>query len=135
VGGTLFEQLIRRFNEDIYQNPGEHFTPKDAIRLLVRLVLSLDSELDASPAINRTVADPACGTGGILTVARERIRKHAPQARVHISGQEINPRTCAVCKSGLLDTIKIEANKRDVPYQSLIKMTLAEQFQKYPAGP
>ena len=100
--GTLFEQLIRRFNEDINQNPGEHFTPKDVIRLLVRLVLSLDSELDASPAINRTVADPACGTGGILTIAREEIRKHAPQARVHISGQEINPRTWAVCKSDLL---------------------------------
>lgn len=114
--GTLFEQLIRRFNEDINQNPGEHFTPKDVIRLLVRLVLTLDPELDTSPAINRTVADPACGTGGILTIAREEIRKHAPHARVHFFGQEINPRTWAVCKSDILlldptepdrDTIKL----------------------------
>ncbi|MEI8037314.1 MAG: class I SAM-dependent DNA methyltransferase [Verrucomicrobiota bacterium] len=114
--GTLFEQLIRRFNEDINQNPGEHFTPKDVIRLLVRLVLRLDTELTSNPAATRTVADPACGTGGIVTIAREEIRKFAPKSRIHIFGQEINPRTWAVCKSDLLlldptepdrDTIKL----------------------------
>ncbi len=91
--GTLFEQLIRRFNEDINQNPGEHFTPKDVIRLLVRLVLTLDTVLTSNPSATRTVADPACGTGGIVTIAREEIRKFAPQSRIHIFGQEINPRT------------------------------------------
>ena len=114
--GTLFEQLIRRFNEDINQNPGEHFTPKDVIRLLVRLVLTLDADLQKNPAATRTVADPACGTGGIVTIAREEIRKVAPQSRIHTFGQEINPRTWAVCKSDLLlldptepdrDTIKL----------------------------
>ena len=138
--GTLFEQLIRRFNEDINQNPGEHFTPKDVIRLLVRLVLSLDSELDASPAINRTVADPACGTGGILTIAREEIRKHAPHARVHISGQEINPRTWAVCKSDLLLLDPTEPDRDSVKLGStlasdqLTGKTFDYQFANPPYG-
>ena len=100
--GTLFEHLIRRFNEDINENPGEHFTPKDVIRLLVKLVLSLDADAAKVPGISRTVADCACGTGGILTIAREEIKARNPSAKVHLFGQELNPRTWAVCKSDIL---------------------------------
>jgi type I restriction enzyme M protein len=112
--GTLFEELIRRYNEDVKENPGEHFTPKDVIRLLVRLTLSLWPELDTMPSV--TVSDPACGTGGILTIAREEILARNPKAKVHLFGQELNPRTWAICKSDLLilepdkpdtDTIKL----------------------------
>lgn len=112
--GTLFEELIRRYNEDVKENPGEHFTPKDVIRLLVRLTLSLWPELDRLSSV--TVSDPACGTGGILTIARDEILARSPAAKVHLFGQELNPRTWAICKSDLLilepdktdtDTIKL----------------------------
>jgi len=138
--GTLFEQLIRRFNEDINQNPGEHFTPKDVIRLLVRLVLTLDTELGANPALTRTVADPACGTGGIVTIARDEIRKVAPQARVHIFGQEINPRTWAVCKSDLLLLDPTEPDRDNIKLGSTLEKdqlagkTFDLQFANPPYG-
>jgi type I restriction enzyme M protein len=138
--GTLFEQLIRRFNEDINQNPGEHFTPKDVIRLLVRLVLTLDTELAANPAATRTVADPACGTGGIVTIAREEIRKVAPQSRIHVFGQEINPRTWAVCKSDLLLLDPTEPDRDTIKLGSTLakdqfgKTTFDLQFANPPYG-
>lgn len=138
--GTLFEQLIRRFNEDINQNPGEHFTPKDVIRLLVRLVLTLDSDLAANPTATRTVADPACGTGGIVTIAREEIRKVAPQSRIHIFGQEINPRTWAVCKSDLLLLDPTEPDRDTIKLGSTLakdqfgKATFDLQFANPPYG-
>jgi type I restriction enzyme M protein len=138
--GTLFEQLIRRFNEDINQNPGEHFTPKDVIRLLVRLVLTLDSDLAANPTATRTVADPACGTGGIVTIAREEIRKVAPQSRIHIFGQKINPRTWAVCKSDLLLLDPTEPDRDTIKLGSTLakdqfgKATFDLQFANPPYG-
>lgn len=106
--GTLFEEMIRRYNEDIKENPGEHFTPKDVIRLLVRLTLSLWPDVEKVPSL--TVCDPACGTGGILTIAREEILARNPSAKVHLFGQELNPRTWAICKSDLLI---LEPNKPD----------------------
>lgn len=98
--GTLFEELIRRYNEDIKENPGEHFTPKDVIRLLVRLTLSLWPEIEDVPGV--TVADSTAGTGGILTVAREEILSRNPDCKVHLFGQELNPFTWAICKADLL---------------------------------
>ena len=98
--GTLFEELIRRYNEDIKENPGEHFTPKDVIRLLVRLTLSLWPDIKNVPGV--TVADSTAGTGGILTVAREEILARNPDCKVHLFGQELNPFTWAICKSDLL---------------------------------
>lgn len=98
--GTLFEELIRRYNEDIKENPGEHFTPKDVIRLLVRLTLSLWPDIKKVPGV--TVSDCTAGTGGMLTVAREEILARNPKCRVHLFGQELNPFTWAICKSDLL---------------------------------
>jgi hypothetical protein len=129
-----------RFDDAINRNPGEHFTPKDVIRLLVRLVLTLDTELTSNPSATRTVANPACGTGGIVTIAREEIRKFAPQSRIHICGQEINPRTWAVCKSDLLllgptepdrDTIKLGSTLASDQFG---KATFDLQFANPPYG-
>ena len=98
--GTLFEALIRDYNEDIKENPGEHFTPKDVIRLLIRLTLSLWPDIKNVPGV--TVADSTAGTGGILTIAREEILSRNPNCKVHLFGQELNPFTWAICKSDLL---------------------------------
>ncbi len=80
--GTLFEELIRRYNEDIRENPGEHFTPKDVIRLLVRLTLSFWPDIDKMPGV--TVADATAGTGGMLTVAREEILARNKSFKIHL---------------------------------------------------
>jgi len=99
--GYIFEELIRRFNEALDENPGEHFTPREVIRLMVSLLLAQDSAALHQGHIVRTVYDPCCGTGGMLTVAKERILELNPQAEVFLFGQEVNPETFAVCKSDL----------------------------------
>ncbi len=100
--GMVFEELIRRYNEDINENPGEHYTPRDIIRLLVNLVLSLDKELPKTPKIRRTAGDCCSGTGGMLSTCREEILQHNDSAEVFLFGQELNPRTWAVCRSDML---------------------------------
>lgn len=99
--GYIFEDLIRRFNEALNENPGEHFTPREVVRLMVDLLLSGEFERLSVPGIARTICDPCCGTGGMLTVAKDRIREINPDAHVHLFGQEVNPETFAVCKSDL----------------------------------
>lgn len=99
--GYIFEELIRRFNEALNENPGEHFTPREVIRLMVNLLLSQDQEALSQNHIVRTVYDPCCGSGGMLTIAKERIQEINPKADVHLFGQEVNPETFAVCKSDL----------------------------------
>src|SRR5436309_12842185 len=111
--GTIFEELIRRFNEALNENPGEHFTPRDVVHLMVDLMLAGDeTEIRAKKAI-RTVYDPCCGSGGMLMITKEHItvglRKNGdvirppinPGAEIHLFGQEVNPETWAVSKSDL----------------------------------
>lgn len=100
--GYIFEELIRKFNEALDENPGEHFTPREVIELMVELVLALDRKDLKRAHIIKTVYDPCCGTGGMLTIAREHIQKLNPGADIHLFGQEVNPETYAVCKSDLL---------------------------------
>ncbi len=102
--GYVFEELIRKFNEALNENPGEHFTPREVIRLMVNLLLAADAEALGRNHIIRTVYDPCCGSGGMLTIAKERIREINQQAEVYLFGQEVNPETWAVCKSDLLIT-------------------------------
>jgi len=102
--GYVFEELIRKFNEALNENPGEHFTPREVIRLMVNLLLASDAEALSRNHIVRTVYDPCCGSGGMLTIAKERIREINPKAEVYLFGQEVNPETWAVCKSDLLIT-------------------------------
>jgi type I restriction enzyme M protein len=99
--GYIFEELIRRFNEALNENPGEHFTPREVIRLMVNLILAQDQEALSHNHIVRTVYDPCCGTGGMLTIAQERIKELNPLAEIYLFGQEVNPETFAVCKSDL----------------------------------
>ena len=99
--GTIFEELIRKFNEALNENPGEHFTPREVIRLMVNLLLAQDRPVLQQAHLVRTVYDPCCGSGGMLTIAKERILEINPQAEVHLYGQEVNPETYAVCKSDL----------------------------------
>lgn len=99
--GYVFEHLLRKFNEALNENPGEHFTPREVIRLVVDLVLLFDTELASTPGISRTVNDCCCGTGGMLTIGKEHILAVNPQANVHLYGQELNPQTWAVARSDL----------------------------------
>jgi type I restriction enzyme M protein len=99
--GTVFEELVRRFNEALNENPGEHFTPREVIRLMVLLLLALDVEVLRRSHIVRTVSDPCCGAGGMLTVSKECIAEINAQADVYLYGQEVNPETYALCKADL----------------------------------
>ena len=99
--GYIFEELIRKFNESLDENPGEHFTPREVIRLMVNLILTPDEKELNRKGIIRTVYDPCCGTGGMLTIAKGWIAGKSPQADIFLFGQEVNPETFAVCKSDL----------------------------------
>ncbi len=101
--GYVFEELIRKFNEASNENPGEHFTPREIIRLMVNLLFSPDLEILKKQRIIKTIYDPACGTGGMLTEAKEWILESLNDtAQVEMFGQEVNPETFAVAKSDLL---------------------------------
>ena len=111
--GTIFEELIRKFNEALNENPGEHFTPRDVVHLMVDLMLSGDEEHISEPGVIRTVYDPCCGSGGMLLTAKEHITRGRiedgnrlsdpinPDAEIHLFGQEVNPETWAIAKSDL----------------------------------
>ena len=109
--GTIFEELIRKFNEALDENPGEHFTPRDVVHLMVDLMLAGDEARIAGRGAVRTVYDPCCGSGGTLMIAKEHIteglRRNGDQlsppfnaqADIHLFGQEVDPETWAVSKS------------------------------------
>ena len=99
--GTIFEELIRRFNEALDENPGEHFTPRDVVHLLVILLFAIGSEnLKVEQRVIK-FSDPACGSGGMLTIAKEQALAFNPKLQIYLYGQEVNPETYAVCKSDL----------------------------------
>lgn len=106
--GDLYEYLIRTFNESSNEAPGEHFTPRDAIRLLVDLVFAGDDEALSLPGTIRSIYDPTVGTGGMLSIAEEHLIGSSdrpglnPQAQLRLYGQEVNDQSYAVCKSDLL---------------------------------
>ena len=111
--GTIFEELIRKFNEALNENPGEHFTPRDVVHLMVDLLLAGDRRRLRTKGVVLSVYDPCCGSGGMLTIAKEHVtagetrggRPCAPAvnagADIHLFGQEVNPETFAICKSDL----------------------------------
>lgn len=102
--GYVFEELIRRFSEASNETAGEHFTPREVIRLMVNLLLHEDDEMLRMPGSVRTLYDPACGTGGMLTVAEAYMRDLNPQSNLEVFGQELNPETWAICRSDMLLT-------------------------------
>ena len=102
--GTIFEELVRKFNEALNENPGEHFTPREVIRLMADLLIVQDVEMLGEKHIVRTVYDPCCGSGGMLTIAKERIQRINSDADIFLYGQEVNPETWALCKADMLMT-------------------------------
>ncbi len=94
--GYIFEELIRKFSEQSNETAGEHFTPREVIHLMVRLLLGGNS------SAGKTLFDPACGTGGMLSIADEFMHRRDPAARLHSYGQELNPESYAIAKADAL---------------------------------
>jgi type I restriction enzyme M protein len=102
--GYLFEELIRRFSEISNETAGEHYTPREVIRLIVALLLINDRDALTGAGVIRLVYDPAGGTGGMLSIAEMRMKALNPRIRVELYGQELNPESFAICKSDMLVT-------------------------------
>jgi type I restriction enzyme M protein len=123
--GSVFEDLIRRFNEAANETAGDHFTPREVIRLMVNLLLEPDGDIltGGSPII--TVCDPACGTGGMLAETQNWIKAHNDNAIVKVFGQDYNPRSYAVAASDLLikgyrdSEVRLGNTLTDPPFENL----------------
>ena len=100
--GLVFEELIRKFAESSNETAGEHFTPRDIVRLTTSLVFMEDDEALTKPGIIRTIYDPTAGTGGLLSAGMEYVHELNPQAVVRAFGQELNPESYAICKADML---------------------------------
>ena len=100
--GYIFEELIRRFNEASNEEAGDHFTPREVIRLMVDILFLPDTDILTTKGIIKTLYDPACGTGGMLSVAESYVRELNPDARLEVFGQDFNPQAYAICGSDML---------------------------------
>lgn len=100
--GYIFEELIRKFADLSNETAGEHFTPREVIRLMVNLLFLNDKEVLTKKSIIKTLYDPACGTGGMLSVAEEYLRELNPEADLRVFGQELNPESYSICNSDML---------------------------------
>lgn len=100
--GLIFEELIRKFAEASNETAGEHFTPRDVVRLIVNLLFATDDEVLSKPGVVRSVYDPTAGTGGMLSVADEYIRHLNPEARLTLFGQELNGESFAIAKADMV---------------------------------
>ena len=102
IMGYIFEDLIRRFAEQSNETTGEHFTPREVIKLMVNLLFIADNETLTKEEIVKTLYDPACGTGGMLSVAEHHLNVLNSKAELKVFGQEINPESYAICKLDML---------------------------------
>jgi type I restriction enzyme M protein len=103
--GQIFEELLRKFSEMSNETSGEHYTPRDVVKLLVGLVFSENKEDLMGEGKIRSIFDPCCGTGGMLSIGKDWILEHInPNIEIKLSGQELNPQTYAICKSDMLIT-------------------------------
>ncbi|GCL44113.1 type I restriction-modification system subunit M [Dolichospermum planctonicum] len=132
--GLLFEDLIRRFNEAANETAGDHFTPREVIRLMVDILFDPDDDILTQPGIIRKLLDPTCGTGGMLAEAQTYLRENHSTATLYVFGQDFNPRAYAIAASDLL----LKSNeKSDVRYgDSLINDQYSgEHFDYFLANP
>lgn len=100
--GLVFEELIRKFAELSNETAGEHFTPREVIRLMVNLLFIEDDDALTKPGIVRSLYDPTAGTGGMLSIAEEHLSGQNPDARLVMYGQELNAESYAICKADML---------------------------------
>ncbi|SDT86269.1 type I restriction enzyme M protein [Polaribacter sp. Hel1_33_78] len=101
--GQVFEELLRKFSEMSNETSGEHYTPRDVVKLLVSMVFSESEEHLKGDGIIRSIFDPCCGTGGMLTIGKEWIEENIDnKVRLNLQGQELNPHTYSICKSDML---------------------------------
>jgi type I restriction enzyme M protein len=100
--GYIYEELIRRFSEQSNETAGEHFTPREVIRLMVDLLFAEDEAALRVPGVVKTLFDPACGTGGMLAVAEDRLHELNDRATLDVHGQELNDESYAVCRSDMM---------------------------------
>lgn len=100
--GYIFEELIRKFADLSNETAGEHFTPREVIRLMVNILFLNDKDVLTKKGIVKTLYDPACGTGGMLSIAEEYLRELNPDASLRVFGQELNPESYAICNSDML---------------------------------
>ncbi len=100
--GYIFEELIRRFNEASNEEAGDHFTPREVIRLMVNLLFMPDGNVLTTRGIVKTLYDPACGTGGMLSVAEDYVRELNPDAQLEVFGQDYNAQANAICGSDMM---------------------------------
>ncbi|MCC6906627.1 MAG: SAM-dependent DNA methyltransferase [Phycisphaerales bacterium] len=100
--GYIFEELIRKFSEAANETAGDHFTPREVIRLMVNILFDPDDEILRRRGIVRTMLDPACGTGGMLSVAEEYVAELNPDAKLEVFGQDYNDESYAICGSDML---------------------------------
>lgn len=132
--GLLFEDLIRRFNEAANETAGDHFTPREVIRLMVDILFAPDDDILTKPGIIRKMLDPTCGTGGMLAEAQNYLREHNATAKLWVFGQDFNPRAYAMAASDLL--LKSNENS-DIRYgDSLINdQYYGDKFDYFLANP
>jgi type I restriction enzyme M protein len=104
--GNIFEELLRRFSEMSNETSGEHYTPRDVVKLLVSMVFSPDKEKLSDPNKLVSIYDPCCGTGGMLTIGKDWLLENTNvnQSNINLFGQELNPQTYSICKSDFLIT-------------------------------
>jgi type I restriction enzyme M protein len=103
--GNIFEELLRKFSEMSNETSGEHYTPRDIVRLLVSLVFSPDKDKLSQPNKIVSVYDPCCGTGGMLSIGKNWVQENInPNVEINLFGQELNPQTYSICKSDFLIT-------------------------------
>ena len=100
--GYMFEELIRKFAEISNETAGEHFTPREVIKMMVNILFLNDREILTKKGITKTIYDCCAGTGGMLSVAEEYLHELNPDARLEVFGQELNPESYAICKSDLM---------------------------------
>lgn len=143
--GYLFEELIRKFSEMSNETAGEHFTPREVVRLLVDLLLANDREALAGRGVIRRVYDPASGTGGMLSVAEDAMRDLNDHLKVDLFGQELNPESFAICKSDMLikghdasriaygNTLTQDAHRNETFHYMLSNPPYGVEWKKYAA--
>lgn len=122
--GSIFEELIRRFAEQSNDTAGEHYTPREVIKLMVEILFTPEKDHLKKEHLVKTIYDPCCGTGGMLTVGKDHVAVINPDIGVYLFGQEINPATYAICKSEMLikgeDVDNIKGGEKDAAQASTL---------------